>query len=207
MYSVLPLGVIMVAVSLVIASCLGIFQEVLYKRHGKHSKEAMFYSHALSLPFFVFLGSDILQQAAIFNKSAPVVLWSWIPSIPILWLYLIINVMTQYVCVRSVFILTSEYASLTVTLVITLRKFLSLIFSVLYFQNPFTVYHWAGSLLTFTGSMIFSGLHVNAMVWLGVMKEEKKKEKVEYGNKASSVSEEDMNIIGHDANTREVRRR
>jgi hypothetical protein len=55
--------------------------------------------------------------------------------------------------------------------------------------------------------MIFSGLHVNAMVWLGVMKEEKKKEKVEYGNKASSVSEEDMNIIGHDANTREVRRR
>lgn len=36
------------------------------------------------------------------------------------------------VCIRGVFILTTECASLTVTLVVTLRKFVSLIFSILY---------------------------------------------------------------------------
>ena len=107
------------------------------------------------------------------------------------------------------FILTSECTSLTVTLVITLRKFLSLIFSVLYFRNPFTVYHWIGSLFTFTGSLLFSGLHVTVMIWLGVMKKEKKKEKVDDDgdDKASSVSEGDMKDTGKETEEMEVRQR
>lgn len=62
---------------------------------------------------------------------------------------------TQYVCIRSVYILTSECTSLTVTLVVTLRKFMSLMFSIFYFQNPFTVYHWIGTVLVFGGTLIF----------------------------------------------------
>ena len=33
---------------------------------------------------------------------------------------------------------------------------MSLIVSILYFQNPFTVYHWFGSALVFCGTLIFS---------------------------------------------------
>ena len=48
-----------------------------------------------------------------------------------------------------------EYQSLTVTLVITLRKFVSLIVSIIYFKNPFTIYHWIGTALVFAGTLLF----------------------------------------------------
>lgn len=56
------------------------------------------------------------------------------------------------------FVLTTECPSLVVTLVITLRKFLSLLFSIYYFQNPFTSYHWVGTFLVFGGVAIFVDL-------------------------------------------------
>ena len=59
-------------------------------------------------------------------------------------------------CIGSVYVLTTECTSLTVTLVVTLRKFLSLIFSILYFKNAFTIYHWVGTTLVFTGTIIFT---------------------------------------------------
>ena len=59
-------------------------------------------------------------------------------------------------CISSVFVLTTECASLTVTLILTLRKFSSLIFSILYFRNPFTIYHWIGTLLVFIGTLVFT---------------------------------------------------
>lgn len=62
----------------------------------------------------------------------------------------------RYVCIKAVFILTTECASLTVTLVVTLRKFVSLLFSIWYFQNPFTVYHWLGTTLVFGGTLLFT---------------------------------------------------
>ncbi|XP_014676959.1 PREDICTED: UDP-xylose and UDP-N-acetylglucosamine transporter-like [Priapulus caudatus] len=60
-----------------------------------------------------------------------------------------------YAGVRAVYVLTTECASLSVTLVITLRKFLSLLISIFYFGNPFTVYHWLGTALVFSGTFLF----------------------------------------------------
>ena len=40
-------------------------QEVLYSRHGKHAKEALFYTHALPLPGFLLLGRDIIRSQAV----------------------------------------------------------------------------------------------------------------------------------------------
>lgn len=75
---------------------------------------------------------------------------------PVIWLYLLGNVLTQYLCISSVYVLTTECSSLTVTLVVTLRKFVSLLFSIVYFQNPFTLFHWSGTLLVFVGTVIFT---------------------------------------------------
>lgn len=77
-------------------------------------------------------------------------------SLPIIWVYLIGNTLTQYVCISSVFVLTTECTSLTVTLVLTLRKFTSLIISILYFQNPFTLWHWIGTIMVFVGTLFFT---------------------------------------------------
>lgn len=89
------------------------------------------------------------------SVSVPVPL---IPGVqlPVMWLYLLGNVVTQYVCISQVYVLTTECSSLTVTLVVTLRKFISLLFSIVYFQNPFTIYHWIGTTLVFIGTIIFT---------------------------------------------------
>lgn len=150
------LGIAALTFALLMSARMGIFQETLYQKFGKHSKEALFYNHALPLPGFLLLASDIYKHMIFFSKSevfqVPVIGL----SLPILWFYLFMNVITQYVCIRGVFILTTECTSLTVTLVVTLRKFVSLIFSILYFRNSFTTLHWIGTFFVFLGTLMYT---------------------------------------------------
>ncbi|XP_027761466.1 UDP-xylose and UDP-N-acetylglucosamine transporter-like [Empidonax traillii] len=118
--------------------------------------------HALPLPGFLLLAPDIYRHAVLFNQSEPFQVPLLGLTVPIMWFYLLMNVLTQYVCIRGVFTLTTECPSLTVTLVVTLRKFLSLILSILYFQNPFTAWHWAGTALVFLGTLLYSE------IWSGI---------------------------------------
>lgn len=155
------LGIGALTFALLMSARMGIFQETLYKKFGKHSKEALFYNHALPLPGFIFLASDIYDHVVLFNKSELYQIPVISVAMPIMWFYLLMNVVTQYVCVRGVFILTTECTSLTVTLVVTLRKFVSLIFSILYFQNPFTPGHCLGTLLVFTGTLMYTEVWKN----------------------------------------------
>ena len=62
---------------------------------------------------FLFLYRDILTQAELFSQSESYDM-GWI-SLPIIWVYLIGNTLTQYVCIKSVFVLTTECTSLTGT--------------------------------------------------------------------------------------------
>ncbi|XP_020632746.1 UDP-xylose and UDP-N-acetylglucosamine transporter-like [Orbicella faveolata] len=148
-------GIGLLVIALFLSARTGIYQEQMYAEHGKHPREALFYAHALPLAGFLLLSKDIYRHIFIFNSSAPLVLFDFNFQIPKLWAYLAGNIVTQYICIRSVYVLTSECASLTVTLVVTLRKFMSLMFSIFYFQNPFTLYHWCGTGLVFGGTLIF----------------------------------------------------
>lgn len=150
------IGIAMLTFALLMSARMGIFQETLYKQYGKHSKEALFYNHCLPLPGFLLLATDIYNHSIYFSQSTPVLVPVVGITAPIMWIYLLINVITQYVCIRGVFILTTECASLTVTLVVTLRKFLSLIFSIIYFQNPFTAWHWVGTAVVFLGTLLYT---------------------------------------------------
>lgn len=152
-------GIGLLTFALFLSARMGIYQESLYGKHGKHPKEALFYIHLLSLPGFLLAAPNIWSHAVSFSSSAPLPVLAAIPfigGVPRLWLYLVGNFLTQYICIGSVFILTSECTSLTVTLVLTLRKFMSLVFSIIYFQNPFTTNHWVGTFLVFFGTMLFT---------------------------------------------------
>ncbi|XP_071960973.1 UDP-xylose and UDP-N-acetylglucosamine transporter-like [Antedon mediterranea] len=151
------IGIGMLTFALFMSARMGIYQEVLYKQYGKHPREALFYSHAIPLLAFAFIGKDIVHHVSLFSQSEPFEISYLGIEVPILWLYMIGNCITQYVCIRSVFILTTECSSLVVTLVVTLRKFVSLIFSIVYFKNPFTFYHWIGTSMVFGGTLIFLG--------------------------------------------------
>eukprot|EP00057_Strongylocentrotus_purpuratus_P015713 XP_011670187.1 PREDICTED: UDP-xylose and UDP-N-acetylglucosamine transporter [Strongylocentrotus purpuratus] len=151
------IGLSMLTFALVLSARMGIFQEILYKEHGKHPREALFYSHALPLPGFLLMGRDIYHHAVMYSASEPIMIGLGI-SLPKMWLYLLGNMLTQYICIRGVFILTSECPSLITTLVVTLRKFVSLVASIIYFQNPFTLWHWFGTGLVFGGTLLFTGV-------------------------------------------------
>ncbi|XP_064604631.1 UDP-xylose and UDP-N-acetylglucosamine transporter-like [Liolophura sinensis] len=152
-------GIAILTFALFMSARMGIYQETVYKKYGKHPGEAMFYNHLLPLPGFLLLSHDIYHNVLLFNASEPIVIPVLMLSIPKMWIYLAGNVMTQFVCIKSVFVLTTECTSLTVTMVVTLRKFLSLLFSIVYFQNPFTYQHWIGTILVFGGTALFTDLH------------------------------------------------
>jgi UDP-xylose/UDP-N-acetylglucosamine transporter B4 len=150
------LGIALLTIALFISARMGIYQEVLYKRYGKYPDEALFYTHLLPLPGFFILYKNIWDHTLIATSSEPYSIPIANVDVPIMWVYLLGNVLTQYICISSVYVLTTECASLTVTLVVTLRKFVSLLFSIVYFRNPFTLFHWAGTILVFTGTIIFT---------------------------------------------------
>ncbi|KAM6937095.1 UDP-xylose and UDP-N-acetylglucosamine transporter [Xenentodon cancila] len=171
------IGISMLTFALVMSARMGIFQEMLYKQYGKHPKEALFYNHFLPLPGFLLLSTDIYNYCVLFSQSTPVTIPVVGLTLPILWIFLLINVVTQYVCIRGVFILTTECTSLTVTLVVTLRKFLSLIFSIIYFQNPFTAWHWVGTAVVFVGTLMYTEVWSSVQAALrGARVKEKKAE-------------------------------
>ncbi|GFQ69782.1 UDP-xylose and UDP-N-acetylglucosamine transporter [Trichonephila clavata] len=151
------IGISLLSFSLLMSAGLGIYQEIIYKQYGKHPQEMLFYSHALALPGFIMLAGDIKYFIPLLSKSDSIHVLAGL-SIPKLWLCLIGNVITQYICVRSVFTIGSKYSSLTVTMIITCRKFISLIFSIIYFNNPFTPVHWLGTFLVFAGTLCFTDI-------------------------------------------------
>ncbi|CAF2535014.1 unnamed protein product [Rotaria sp. Silwood2] len=152
------IGIGMLIFALLVSALMGIYQETIYAEYGRYPEEALFYSHFLPLPLFAFVGKHVYHHAQLFNQSTWLPLFSNI-GIPIMWAYLICNVLTQYFCIRSVFILTTECPSLIVTLVITLRKFISLLFSIIYFQNDFTLNHCIGTAAVFIGTFLFADIH------------------------------------------------
>ncbi len=62
----------------------------------------------------------------------------------------------RYLCVRGVFMLTASTSALTVSVVLTVRKFVSLVVSIIYFNNDFSALHWAGAVLVFGGALWYS---------------------------------------------------
>lgn len=103
--------------------------------------------------------SSIVEHAVIATKSDALKIPFINFGLPQIWIFLVLNAVTQYLCISSVYKLSAECQSLTVTLVLTLRKLFSLLFSVIYFHNPFTFAHWLGSTLVFTGTLLFSETH------------------------------------------------
>jgi len=152
----MAVGIGLLTFALFMSARMGLYQEVVYARYGKHPREALFYTHALPLPGFLLLAPDILHHWGVVLNSPPTTLLGL--SCPSMLLHLFANLATQHLCISAVFVLTTECASLTVTLVVTLRKFLSLLFSIWYFSNPFTLLHWLGTSLVFGGTILFSDL-------------------------------------------------
>lgn len=113
----------------------------------------MFYSHLMAAPFFLFLASDIGPRGAALLQSSPIDLLG-VGLHP--GLILLVNVVSQWVCVQSVYDVTALSTTLTCTFTLTIRKFLSLIISVVFLGNAFTLLHWLGTAMVFGGTVLYS---------------------------------------------------
>lgn len=147
-------GMLMLGYGLFGSATTGVFQEKLFNRFGKHPREALFYSNLLGLVGFLPSYGNLYSAVLEFNRSPAITVF----QIPELWVFCLLNVAMQNVCVRSVYYLLSEWTSLAVTMVTTLRKFLSLLLSIMLFNNTFTTQHWISTFLVFIGSALFSGI-------------------------------------------------
>eukprot|EP00127_Corallochytrium_limacisporum_P006164 Clim_evm3s220 gene=Clim_evmTU3s220 len=163
------MGLGLLTIALVLSSILGVLQEVVYGKYGAHNWiESLFFLHLLSLPGFFFMADDIVdhldditnyscndmqEQCGIHNYLN---FTSDYISDGIVALAL--NSITQFVCIAGVFMLTAQVSSPTVTLVLTLRKFSSLMISKLWFGHPFAQLHYAGIFLVLLGTLLYGGV-------------------------------------------------
>jgi len=110
------------------------------------------YYHFLSS---FFLQTDIINHYIILNESGHPIQFLGL-HLNDLWLYVLGNVITQHICLLGVFTLFGTTSSLTGTLAISLRKFMSLLISIWYFNNEFTNIHWIGTVFVFTGTLLYT---------------------------------------------------
>lgn len=82
------MGILLLTMALFVSAGMGIYQEQLYKRYGKHPFEALYYTHLLPLPAFMLFGGNILDHMKIAIDSAPMDIPILGFSIPIVVLYI-----------------------------------------------------------------------------------------------------------------------
>ncbi|GMS95659.1 hypothetical protein PENTCL1PPCAC_17834, partial [Pristionchus entomophagus] len=157
------LGIILLIFSLLLSSYLGIKQEELYRDYGRDcATESMYYINLLTLPFMLLHSSDISRSMNRLSLTSPIDI-PFLPStIPLPWAWAVLGLITllQYSCISAVFHLSALTSSLTTTVVLTLRKFLSLSLSILLFGSlsSLTIHHAVGTSLVVIGSMLYSPL-------------------------------------------------
>ncbi|KAJ1982720.1 golgi uridine diphosphate-N- acetylglucosamine transporter [Dimargaris verticillata] len=171
------LGIGILVLAMVLIAVLGLMQERTYRQYSNAWREGMFYNHALALPLFAFFWPSILDQMRQIHQGPQAAVGPaiavWLPSrwqtstvgqalvapqhtISIVWGYVALNIFTQYICAMGVNQLTARAPSLTVNLVLNLRKLISLVLSVVLFNNPFSHQAKLGCVLVFLGTFIYS---------------------------------------------------
>jgi len=124
-------------------------------------EESMFYLHFLALPMFVFVRHDLKVQAKAFLSSQARTITFYTPlagaqfTLPAVLPALLANTLTYFVCVAGVNRLTTRVPALTVTLVLVVRKAVSLVLSVLPFEGSDVAWGmlWSGAFLVFAGTV------------------------------------------------------
>lgn len=197
-------GFSILALAMILSAFQGIFADRLYERHGRNNwKEALFYSHALSLPLFLTSYPQLLSQWRTLLSSPPLLskisavsnftsinlggvsattplgvlsipasvsgvisslalvvqrhqfFQSFLAHVPIQVVYLFMNALTQFLCIRGVHLLAAKTSSLTVTIVLNIRKLVSLLLSIYLFGNQLAPGVLVGAALVFAGGGLY----------------------------------------------------
>lgn len=166
----------------VLSAVMGIYTEETYRQYGPQWKENLFYSHFVALPLFIPFIPSMARQFGRMAGSEPLQLpWSHLGQlegehehwgenggwegiakstlgvrIPSQLFYMALNVLTQYACIRGVNLLASTSSALTVTIVLNVRKLVSLLLSIWLFGNKLSPGTIIGAGIVFTSGGMYS---------------------------------------------------
>lgn len=165
-------GFSLLYLALMLSAVMGVFSDRIYAHYGRnHTLENLFYSHTLSLPFFLLRLPDLRAQSrAIITSpsflsyfsattlhSGPVQFIQPVMSkIPVQLVFLLINACTQYLCIRGVNQLSARSSSLTVGIVLNIRKLVSLLLSIWLFGNELAPGVLIGAAIVFIGGGLYA---------------------------------------------------
>ncbi|EAL84886.1 UPD-GlcNAc transporter (Mnn2-2), putative [Aspergillus fumigatus Af293] len=147
-------GFAILASAMILSAFQGIYADRLYETYGRsHWKEALFYSHVLSIPLFLPTYPRLLDQWRAMLSSPPLQYRLLETSISVAYLFL--NALTQYLCIRGVHLLSAQTSSLTVTVVLNVRKLVSLLLSIYLFGNQLSPGVVIGAICVFAGGGLY----------------------------------------------------
>jgi UDP-xylose/UDP-N-acetylglucosamine transporter B4 len=180
-------GFALLASALVLSACMGLYADDMYAAHGRSgaiTAETLFYSHAMSLPWFFGqmrpLMSEFLDLMAVpvparsslsssfpVKESAPSSAFFSAPSVfldrlssaillPRPVLLLAANAATQLLCIIGVNRLSTQSSSLTVSIVLNIRKLISLVLSIWLFGNELPWGVLLGAAVVFVGGGLYA---------------------------------------------------
>ena len=157
--------------ALLLSAIMGVYTDRTYAKYGRdHWNENLFYSHTLSLPFFMLYWPDLLAQSQALLSSPSMLMFIASPHqarvssvfhglmarTPVQLVMLLMNGLTQYLCIRGVSLLSAKSSSLTVTIVLNVRKLVSLMLSIWLFGNRLAPGVLLGALLVFIGGGLYA---------------------------------------------------
>lgn len=154
------IGILLLVVSSISSSLLSVYNEWTYKTYGKFWQENMFYTHFLSLPIFIAKDGGLLQgeieRLAVSPGFYTLALGSGhVLRVRSQWALLFANVLTQHMCIRGVSILASHTNALTLSFILTIRKFVSLLLSVVIYKSEMSRTAYCGVGLVFFGTLLY----------------------------------------------------
>ncbi|KAI1350177.1 UAA transporter family-domain-containing protein [Xylaria sp. FL0043] len=167
-------GLAILFVAQALSAVMGLYTEETYRQYGPQWKENLFYSHLLSLPLFLPFTGSLVRQFMRLVDSPPLVLrlpidqaslmtlpegWQKAAAgihIPSQVTYLALNVLTQYACIRGVNLLAAASSALTVTIVLNIRKLVSLLLSIWLFGNRLSTGTLVGAVVVFSAGALYS---------------------------------------------------
>ena len=136
-------GLVLLFVGQLCSVVLGFIQEHVYKKYGKHWQEALIITHLIGTPMFIVFSSSIYADVLqVYEKS--------------LLIPFTLNIVSQLFCIRGVNELAAHGTALTLNLVLTLRKYVSLWISIIMFGNALSYLQILGACLVVLGTWLYS---------------------------------------------------
>lgn len=142
---------------------MGLYTEATYREYGPQWRENLFYSHLLSLPLFLPFSSAMYRSYSKMAESSPLDFHINIPIVGYLFtaapsqlIFLATNVLTQYACIRGVNLLAAVSTALTVTIVLNIRKLISLLLSIWLFGNTLAPGTLLGAVVVFSAGGLYT---------------------------------------------------